>query len=235
MSISNESESANIFSKIYNDSYWGKGSGDGSDPKKVVKYISLIEDFIKRNKLNSVVDLGCGDWQFSNLIKFNNINYLGIDVVESVVENNNKKYSTDNITFEKLKSYNEIPKADLLLVKDVLQHLPQEEVKKIIDNLFSNYKFIIVTNCISPFNSLGNLILKFITKKKIYNRKINFGEFTYFDIRKSPYNLKGKILLIWKYKRYSSKRGIKSLPQILKRLFFGKDCIWKKNSILITN
>ena len=228
------SESQEIFSKIYDTAYWGNGSGDGSDPKKVKVYINLIEDFIKKNNVKSIVDFGCGDWQFSNLINFNDAEYLGIDLVDSVIDSNNRKYSKKNIKFSRFKAYREIPKADLLLVKDVLQHLPREEVKKIIDQLFINYKFVIVTNCISPFNKLGNLIINYFSNKGIYNRKIKFGEFTYFDIRKYPYNLNGKCLLTWKYSK-KKKKGISLILDFLKKLILGKDCLWKKNIILIKN
>lgn len=46
-----------------------------------------MRKFIKENAIQSVVDLGCGDWQFSPYIYHDlDVAYLGYDVVLSVTE-----------------------------------------------------------------------------------------------------------------------------------------------------
>ena len=86
------------FTYIYDNEKWGKnkGSGEGSRPKFNQEYIPFLEDFLKTNNIKSVIDFGCGDWQFSRYIDWGDkpfstmpkIDYLGLDVVDSVIDNN---------------------------------------------------------------------------------------------------------------------------------------------------
>jgi hypothetical protein len=80
-----------IFSSIYERGEWGvdenqKGnSGTGSDPQNAKIYLSYLRSFLDENHIQSVVDLGCGDWRLGRLIDWNGKKYIGIDVVESVI------------------------------------------------------------------------------------------------------------------------------------------------------
>ena len=60
----------NEFTNIYEKELWGrgKGSGAGSRPKFNAPYISFLENFLRDNNIKSVIDFGCGDWQFSQYI-----------------------------------------------------------------------------------------------------------------------------------------------------------------------
>ena len=84
----------NEFTNIYEKELWGKGkgSGDGSRLKFNVPYITFLENFLIDNNIKSVIDFGCGDWQFSKYVNWGNIDYLGLDVVDSVIENNKKQF-----------------------------------------------------------------------------------------------------------------------------------------------
>ena len=93
--ISNEE----IFSKIYSEKIWNKGSnldfnsGPGSHDANIVEpYLKNIIAFLKRNKNMTIIDLGCGDFNIgSKLVKYSK-KYIAIDVVEDLI-NRNKKYS----------------------------------------------------------------------------------------------------------------------------------------------
>jgi hypothetical protein len=61
----NKTQYTDEFIKIYNTNYWGNGSGSGSYIKNTIEYNKYIIDFIKKNKINSITDIGCGDWQSS--------------------------------------------------------------------------------------------------------------------------------------------------------------------------
>ena len=108
---------------------WGHGSGVGSLPEHTVEYRDFLQQFMARHGVRSVVDVGCGDWQFSRYVDWSNVTYVGIDVVSSVVDNNQREFGNDNISFRKFLSLEKLPPADLLVCKDVLQHLPNATVK----------------------------------------------------------------------------------------------------------
>ena len=166
----------NEFKDIYDNDKWGHGSGVGSHLKNVKNYMSFLEEFLQNNNIRSVVDAGCGDWQFSKSINWSNVNYKGFDIVDSVVESNIKNFSGKYVSFE---IYNgnpdDLPSADLLIVKDVLQHLPHMDIHKFINN-FSKYKYCLITNCINPHG-------------KTINLNINRGDFTFLDLRLDPFEL----------------------------------------------
>ena len=61
------------------DSDWGGHSGAGSLPFWTIGYRAMLENFIAMNEIKSIVDLGCGDWQFS---KFMNLE--GSDITASM-------------------------------------------------------------------------------------------------------------------------------------------------------
>ncbi len=147
-----------IFSEIYDNKVWGKGSienplsGEGSGKTYTKEYRRFLKKFITNNEIKSVVDCGCGDWNFSRLIKWGDVQYTGLDVVKSVVHNNTVNYSTSNIKFQwtdfQSSKFKPI-KADLYIIKDVIQHWPNKNIIKFIKKLIKSkkVKYILITNC----------------------------------------------------------------------------------------
>jgi len=138
------------FTKIYKTNFWVKGSGIGSNINNTIIYNKYIIDFIKNNKINSITDIGCGDWQSSYLIyeELDNIDYLGLDCVDFVIENNKKKYSKYNFnTLDILSNVNLIRDSELYIIKDVLQHWKLVDIYNFLDKLVTKkFKYIIITN-----------------------------------------------------------------------------------------
>ena len=97
----------NIFDTIYKNAEWGKGdinggsSGHGSSPEINEMYISYLNEFIKKYNIHSIVDIGCGDWQIMNHIDLTNVDYKGFDVVDEVINENNKLHKSSSINFYK--------------------------------------------------------------------------------------------------------------------------------------
>ena len=139
---------ASAFERIYRDGLWSNGSGSGSDPANTEPYRAFVEDFMVGNDIRTVVDLGCGDWRSSSLIDWGAAQYLGVDVVGSIIECNRRRYATHNVRFECLHDEAELPAADLLIVKDVLQHLPNREVHR-LSRFFRRYSCALVTNTVT--------------------------------------------------------------------------------------
>jgi SAM-dependent methyltransferase len=125
----------NVFTNIYSKDIWTNGSGTGSTPSYCKKYMENIEAYIKKNDIKNVLDLGCGDWQFSQYIDWATVDYVGLDVVKTVIDNNIRDYAKENIHFEcldisdisKIKEHIE-KRNQLILMKDVLMHWTNEEV-----------------------------------------------------------------------------------------------------------
>ena len=111
-------------------------------------YRAYLQDFLKQHQIKSVVDAGCGDWSFSSTIDWADASYLGVDIASDVIEAVRKKHETGRITFRVGDITEELPAADLLISKDVLQHLPNALVHKFIRNNLKKgkYKWVLLTN-----------------------------------------------------------------------------------------
>src|SRR5262245_64844629 len=117
------------FNRIYAEGEWGKDitgkgtSGAGSTLEKTREYRAYIEDFMKKHAVKSVIDAGCGDWSYSSAMDWADASYLGIDIASDVIEAVRKKHEKGNLRFQVGDITKDLPAADLLIVKDVLQHL----------------------------------------------------------------------------------------------------------------
>ena len=182
-----------IFSKIYNGKSWGDGievplSGSGSKPENSIIYVNIIKTYISENDINSVLDFGHGSfemWDSWGSEAFSGIEYLGIDLVEELSEKIQIKYGSLNRKFRFLDiSCTPLPSADLLICKDVLQHLPTLDIYKFISSL-SNYKSIIVCNDIYTRGPILFEIKEFIQLRKRVTLLLNRRNPFFLHIRKN--------------------------------------------------
>lgn len=188
------SSNRTVFNDIYEKGEWARDnngkiltyqwtSGSGSSPENCKFYMEFLKDFLKKHDIKTVVDLGCGDWQFSHLINWNGIQYTGIDVADSVIEKNVKNYSAKNIAFIRADAIEySLPKADLLLCKEVFQHLPFKDIWLILAQ-FNKYKYCLILNDVDP------------TTLTCENVDMSRGAYRPIDLTKPPFSLKGRKVL----------------------------------------
>jgi 2-polyprenyl-3-methyl-5-hydroxy-6-metoxy-1,4-benzoquinol methylase len=141
-----------IFEQIYLENKWkdknGTASGPGSSIECSKSYLEFLQNFVSFNSIKSILDLGCGDFNLMKHFDFNNIEYLGVDLVSSAINSNIKNYSSLNIRFEEndITSYKSKNVYDLVIIKDVLQHLSNDNIIKFINNIDYSKKIIIVND-----------------------------------------------------------------------------------------
>jgi SAM-dependent methyltransferase len=138
------------FERIYMQDVWRGGSGPGSLPSNTVEYRAFVEQFIYNNGIQSVTDLGCGDWQFSRFLNWTGVEYIGLDVVPSLIKANRETFACQNIRFELSAGPESLPGGDLLLCKEMLQHLPTQAVRRYIASIKQRYRYALITNSIAP-------------------------------------------------------------------------------------
>lgn len=140
-----------IFSLVYDKNLWQDKesmSGSGSRLSANVSLISLIEEFVKGNNIRSIVDCGCGDFNWMQKFNLDLIDYyIGIDIVNPLIKANNLKYYSSKIKFIKSDIIEDsISYGDLILCKDCLFHLSFDHALKALNNIKrSNSKFLIST------------------------------------------------------------------------------------------
>lgn len=198
-------EIGSVFSSIYKDNEWAKGaeskykkdgtdfySGSGSYNEAAQKYISFIRHYIKENNIKSITDFGCGDFNIGKQICDNNpdLIYNGVDIVPELIEHNSKTHGNEKIRFHCINTLkNSVPTADLLLVRQVLQHLSNADIQRVIDNSFSKFKDVLITEhqVKKPY-----LVKVNIDKASGPNTRLGFGSGVYLN--KSPFHLQWKLI-----------------------------------------
>lgn len=154
LAIDQQSPLTQTFNRIYSEGVWGRNvagtgtSGSGSTLAITEQYRAYLQDFIKTHRVRSIVDAGCGDWSFSSTIDWADASYLGVDIASDVIETVRRKHEKGNIKFRVGDITEELPAADLLISKDVLQHLPNALVHNFIRNNLKRgkYKWVLLTN-----------------------------------------------------------------------------------------
>jgi len=140
-----------IFTKIYEMGSWNEAgfSHSGSQIEIMQEYVQFLQNFLHENQIRSVVDVGCGDWAFSRYIDWTGIEYLGIDVVPFVIERNQDLFASSLIQFLHADALSmELPEADLLLCKDIFQHLSYATIFQLLKQK-DKFKHCLFTDSIS--------------------------------------------------------------------------------------
>ena len=141
---------AEIFGDIYNNNRWGGtqggfNSGSGSTSEHAEQYGRLIKGLITQHDVQHVVDLGCGDFRIGAQLIDTGIAYTGVDVVPSLIEDNRRRYGSERVRFECLNIIEDmLPEGDLCLIRQVLQHLSNDQISKVLNNV-ERYPYVIVT------------------------------------------------------------------------------------------
>jgi SAM-dependent methyltransferase len=186
----NQEPLTHTFNRIYAEGTWGKDvagkgtSGSGSTLEITREYRAYVEEFIRTHNVKSVVDAGCGDWTFSSAINWGQASYLGVDIASDVIAAVRSKHEKSNIRFRVGNITDELPDAELLISKDVLQHLSNNLVHKFIRNNLrkGKYKWVILTN------DRGNR-----------NYDIESGGYRAIDLAAAPFEVRGLVDLPIKF------------------------------------
>lgn len=170
------------FEEIYATAEWvGGGSGEGSQPLHTRGYTRFLQKFLKKYRIRSVLDFGCGDWQFSRLIDWAGLRYVGVDLVRPVISRNREAYGAPHIEFQVFEGeVDRLPAADLIIVKDVLQHWSNEAIRSFLPTL-KRYRYALITNCVNPGGVTSN-------------EAIEDGSFRFLDIRLAPFQMPAREL-----------------------------------------
>lgn len=139
-----------IFTDIYERKGWnGKDSvsGPGSDISQTRILIEELPNLFNDFGICKVLDIPCGDFYWMNKVNLNGIDYIGADIVKTLIEGNRKQYSDFGFQFINLNLINDnLPKVDLVLCRDCLVHFSFSDIFLSFANICSSEsKFILTT------------------------------------------------------------------------------------------
>ena len=178
------------FSTIYKDNVWGGDigefvSGSGTLNPNTSIYVKNVSEFIEKNNVKTMLDIGCGDFRVGRQICKENptLVYTGADIVDSLIDYNKQHFSSNNIKFRVLDAVDDaLPAADLCTIRQVWQHLSNDEIVKIIPKL-SIFKYLIITEHLP----IGDNI--FINLDKNHGPDIRMLKKSGVFIDKPPFNM----------------------------------------------
>ena len=143
---------------------------------------------------------------------FQQVNYIDCDVVKEMIEKNSRLYARDNIKFM-VKSLidDDLPNADLIIVRDLLVHLDTSDILKCLENIKrNNFEYIAITN----YPTLKSQHTDKILGDKWRPINLSMEPFSLID---PEYNLddtsmiqdhdKGKYLSVWSNKKFIRRNG----------------------------
>lgn len=145
-----------IFSNIYKFQKWNNSteefkkynSGPGSDNNNfAIEYKKQISDFFQTLKTKPIVaDLGCGNFEIGSKLVDYSSKYYAIDVFEDIINYNKKKFSNLEVDFMVLDiTTDELPYADIYIVRQVLQHLSNDSIFNFLKRIHNKCKYLIIT------------------------------------------------------------------------------------------
>lgn len=200
------------FVKIYTSHEW-KGrslSGPGSDGERTQVFRGFLEAFLREHAVTSVLDCGCGDWSYSQLVDWTDIDYTGVDVVPDVIARNQQAFGAGNIRFLCVEpTVSELPEADLFLCKEVLQHLPSSRVHEIVE-IAKRYRHAILINDIEHDIQGGWRKLWRWRSASPHNVDIPAGSYRLLSLRDAPFSLHAEQVLLYP-NRYAKRRWMKEV------------------------
>jgi len=139
-----------VFTDIYRKNLWGGNpgefcSGEGSTQYFANVYADMVNGFIQQKGITHVVDLGCGDFVVGSKIQEPGRQYIGVDIVKELIAANQKRFSNSDVSFQCLNILTDpLPDGELCLIRQVFQHLSNEEICQALQNI-RKYQYVIVT------------------------------------------------------------------------------------------
>jgi SAM-dependent methyltransferase len=168
------------FDWIYDTHYWDSKeskSGPGSNIYNTAAIRRDLPLLMYEYNFTSLLDAPCGDLNWMKTVEFiRPIEYVGLDIVKKLVERHREKYRgspnykfihRDFVMFPPYKIF------DLILARDVLQHLNHVDREKVIKNWE---------------NSGSKYVLTTLYTNKWNNSDIVTGETGYLNLMEPPYN-----------------------------------------------
>ena len=91
------------------------------------------------------VDLGCGDFRVGKQLLPLCSSYIGVDIVKPLIHRNQEKFGNATTHFMHLEIVeDELPDGDVCFVRQVLQHLSNQQIISVLKKL-KKYKWVFIT------------------------------------------------------------------------------------------
>lgn len=187
---------AAVFDAVYDRHEWGRSdssevySGPGTYEPSVSVYVDFVREFIETNHVRSIVEIGCGDFAIAKNYAGLVDDYVGVDVSAIVVRHNSDRFGTDTISFVHADaSETAMERADLCIIRQVLQHLDNRAIAKLLHNA-RVHKYVLVTEHL-PSPALE--VAPNLNKRSGPDTRLQFDSGVFVEL--PPFNCPSEIVL----------------------------------------
>jgi hypothetical protein len=126
------------FTAFYRNNTFGgtrSRSGEGSSLAQTAVIRRELPKLVAELGIKSFVDAPCGDWFWMKETELGVAEYIGVDIVEQLVELNNRQFEAPSRRFLCLNlATDALPQADLIFCRDCLVHLNFRDIRRVIAN-----------------------------------------------------------------------------------------------------
>jgi SAM-dependent methyltransferase len=114
------------FVRIYQTNLWFDAesrSGTGSSLESTARLRESLPPLLRRLNARRLLDVPCGDFNWMRHVDLSGIEYIGGDIVESMIEANRNRYESLTRRFMTVDlTSGSLPHADVILCRDCLVH-----------------------------------------------------------------------------------------------------------------
>ncbi len=174
-----------IFTYIYENNHWSGSSsvsGNGSGSGQTATVGPAIARLVRDLGVNILLDIPCGDFGWMSSLDLPIERYIGGDIVPELVIRNRTKFGKPGREFIEIDIVSgELPRADLLLCRDCLVHLSNDDVMKALENIAcADIGYILATT----FTGCD------------HNEDITTGDWRIVNLEKRPFSLGVPVAII---------------------------------------
>lgn len=149
-----------VMTDIYTRNLWGSPltrSGPTSTQERTMELCHTLPELFQSLGIESILDVGCGDFSWMKTVNLEGVEYLGVDIVTDLVENLQKTYTTSTIKFQKMNVLQEPPESvDVWFCRDFLNLLDLQQTGQFFSKFLESKSLYLALTTVE-FNDADNL------------------------------------------------------------------------------
>jgi SAM-dependent methyltransferase len=111
----------------------------------VATYVAFVRNFILQRRVETLVEIGCGDFAIGQRFAEKAERYLGVDDSSDVIERNRAAFGSATVRFAQADATREdLPPSDLCLIRQVFERLDNASIEQILTRVAA-HRYVLVT------------------------------------------------------------------------------------------
>lgn len=140
-----------LFTKCFEQNTWHDAesrSGTGSNKQVTHTLRTALPLLLEKYDIKTLLDLPCGDYHWMKEIDYPFLHYIGGDIVDRIVAQNNERYASETTEFRVINAIEDkLPRTDCLLARDLFVHFSFDDIERFLTRfLESGTPYLLTTH-----------------------------------------------------------------------------------------